>query len=167
MAKDNQVPEEQKKEKKSPSIIILIVVMLISVVGAFFTGKIMGSNAAPVAKPVEVAIPDTLEDGTMNIDQVMISDLAINPMSKRKNPPILALEIGVEIKPKIEGPKEFEEKIIKIKDLVNSYFAAKNVAYLRDPRSKRVMKKELKQILNRLFEKSEVLEIYFPVYLIR
>jgi len=158
MAKDAALKEKKSGNKQIP---IILAILVVGVSIGFFTANFMiDKNSAANMPEVKVVIPDSLDGGLPNYEMVMISNIAVNPVSTAKRPTLLALSMAFQIKPLILGKQEFDQKAVEIKDMVNTYLASKTVEFYRDPNTNRILKTELRRRINKLLKNSEIINVY-------
>jgi len=172
MAKDKdkkpaEEGDEQQPKKSKMGLILIIVGVLVGVgIGYFLSNMLAGDGSPEIVE--EVVIPDSL-DGLPNYEEVVLEGIAVNALSQKRKAraAVLATTLVCEIKPLIIGAEEFETKKNKMKDLVKTYLRAKSIEFLKDPKSEKIIKKELMRKMNRKLEDSEIIKIYFTSYIIQ
>jgi len=173
MAKDNEAAENTEENaggSGSKIVIIAVVVLLVGIGLGYLTAVVLvGDSGGEATVKTKVVIPDSV-DGMPNYDQVKIEGVTINPKpdpkAKRPKMTILATAFVFDIKPKGDGAAEFAEKEMQIRDLVKSYLRNRTVNFFRDPKTEEEIKKQLKKRINRKLEKSEVVKVYIPDFIL-
>lgn len=163
--------EEENKEagqtgKGKTGLILVVVIFLVGIGAGFATAFLMMPEPVQEGPTLPVEIPDSL-DGVPNIEKVTIKEIAVNPVGKRTRSNILAVSLAFDIKPKLTGPEEFESKRISIKDMIIVFLSSRKTEDLKNPKYKRVLKKELMNKINKQLENSKVTRVYFTQYIIQ
>ena len=164
--------DDKKEEKESggkSNLILVIIVLVVGVglgfVSAYFMVSGNKDNVAETQKQIE--IPDSLKDGTPNYEKVILENIAVNPISKTKRMRVLACSLAFDIKPLIKGSAECEVKKIQILDKVISYLSSRDVSFLKDPKAKKIIKKELLVRINKELKDSKIIKLYFTQYILQ
>jgi flagellar basal body-associated protein FliL len=117
----------------------------------------------------EDIIPNYVDD-LPNFETITLENITINPKMdsvKKGRMRILALKIGLQIKPIAIGKEEITSKEIMIRDSINYYLATKDVGFLANTTNRDVMKERIKSMTNDILKKSRVMKITFPTYIIQ
>ncbi len=166
MAKDEDVIEN--KEGKGSKGAILLVIILIVGIGLGFGSAYFMVSSSKKEEPKVIAIPDSLEDGTPNYEKVLLENIAVNPISKNtKRMRVLACSFAFDIKPLIKGTEEFEKKRLQITDKVITYLSSREVSFLKDPKAKKIIKKEILFRINKELKDSKIINLYFTQYILQ
>ncbi len=172
MAKDNKEEkpaegEELQPPKSKMGLIFIIVGVLVGAGIGFFLANFLADDGAPEIIE-EVVIADSI-DGLPNYEEVVLDGIAVNALSKKRKSraAVLSMVLVGEVKPLIIGVEEFEKKKNRLKDLVKTYLRSKSVEFLKDPKSEKIIKKELMRKMNKKLDDSEIIKIYFTSYIIQ
>lgn len=117
----------------------------------------------------EEAIPDSI-DGLPNYEEFILDNIAINPkgsIAPRGKIRLLALKLSMDVKPLTIGVQELRDKDIVVRDTINIFLGKKDVEYYANPNNRAELKQDLKDIINHVLKKSEVINIYFPTFILQ
>ncbi|PID29274.1 MAG: hypothetical protein CR982_03280 [Candidatus Cloacimonadota bacterium] len=175
--------------KSNKTLIIFLIVLPILVASGFATAIIYtkGNIFSPqkekkIKKRVEDfdiiedidnmeedIIPNYIE-GAPNYESFTLEGVTVNPkMNNTKGRlRILALNIGMQVKPLAVGVEEIQAKEVMIRDSINLYLSTKTVRFLLgDISNKTEMKTRIKNMANSILKKSRVMKITFPRYVVQ
>lgn len=163
---DDKDQEEKKPSKGKSGLILVVVIFLVGIGAGFATAFLLvPTSEQPISNEV-VEIPDSL-DGAPNIEKVIIENIAVNPIGRKYKTSILAISLAFDIKPKVDGPIEFDGLKISIKDMIIGFLSSRKVDDLKNPKYKVVLKRELRQKINKILKDSKVTRVYFTQYILQ
>lgn len=173
MAKDRDfdINETGDGGSKSLKSLMLVLVIPVMVLLGYLTATVLIENRESLSLDEleeEFTIADSL-DGAPNFEYMLLTNINVNPIPEdsRAKLRILAINLGLAVKPLETGRLEVLNYENVLRDSINVYMGLHTAEYLGDADNRMKLKRDVKRIVNKMLTNSEVTHVYFPMFIIQ
>jgi flagellar FliL protein len=174
----------EKSSNKSLIIIVAVVVVLQMIFTFAFMTFILKKNNAPVQQVVQnseenhsrksskkskrhkKSSEDDDKDYIKDYTVYSLGDIVVNIPGEETHYLVVTIAFEYQLKDK-KLPDELKNKDVLIKDKLNSYFAAKNLADLQDITKREKMKEDILEEVNQMLLEGEITKVLFAQFVIQ